>query len=100
MEFRRRPGPCSCAHSSHPRTAAEPTVRTPRSGYRPAPMGPLTGFRVLELPNIGPMQFAGMALADLGAEVLRLDRATAVAAGSGTMPAQPYASLDRNRCSA
>lgn len=60
-------------------------------------MGPLTGFRVLELPNIGPMQFAGMALADLGAEVLRLDRATAVAAGSGTMPASPYASLDRNR---
>jgi alpha-methylacyl-CoA racemase len=46
------------------------------------------------------MQFAGMALADLGAEVLRLDRASAVATGSGTMPASPYASLDRNRRSA
>jgi alpha-methylacyl-CoA racemase len=60
-------------------------------------MGPLTGFRVIELPNIGPMQFAGMALADLGAEVLRLDRASSVASGEGTMPASPYASLDRNR---
>ncbi|HEY7440110.1 MAG TPA: CaiB/BaiF CoA-transferase family protein [Acidimicrobiia bacterium] len=63
-------------------------------------MGPLEGVKVIELPNIGPMQFAGMALADLGAEVLRLDRASAVASGSGTMPAAPYASLDRNRRSA
>ena len=60
-------------------------------------MGPLTGIKVIELPNIGPMQFAGMALSDLGAEVLRLDRATSVASGSGTMPASPYASLDRDR---
>jgi alpha-methylacyl-CoA racemase len=59
--------------------------------------GPLTGMKVIELPSIGPMQFAGMALGDLGAEVLRLDRATSVASGSGTMPASPYASLDRNR---
>jgi alpha-methylacyl-CoA racemase len=60
-------------------------------------MGPLNGIKVIELPNIGPIQFAGMALADLGAEVLRLDRATSVASGEGTMPASPYASLDRNR---
>ncbi len=60
-------------------------------------MGPLTGYRVLEIPSIGPTQFAGMALGDLGAEVLRLDRATSVAAGSGMIPASPYASLDRNR---
>ncbi|HZJ27487.1 MAG TPA: CaiB/BaiF CoA-transferase family protein [Acidimicrobiia bacterium] len=59
--------------------------------------GPLTGIRVLELPNIGPMQFAGMVLSDLGAEVLRLDRATSVAAGESIMPASPYASLDRGR---
>jgi alpha-methylacyl-CoA racemase len=59
--------------------------------------GPLNGVRVIELPNIGPTQFAGMALADLGAEVLRLDRATSVASGEGTMPASAYASLDRNR---
>ncbi len=59
--------------------------------------GPLKGIKVIELPNIGPTQFAGMALADLGAEVLRLDRATSVASGEGTMPASAYASLDRNR---
>src|SRR3954451_151597 len=59
--------------------------------------GPLSGIKVVELPNIGPTQFAGMPLGDLGAEVLRLDRATSVASGAGTMPASPYASLDRNR---
>ena len=59
--------------------------------------GPLRGIKIIELPNIGPTQFAGMALADLGAEVLRLDRATSVASGEGTMPASAYASLDRNR---
>ena len=63
-------------------------------------MGPLAGIRVIELPNIGPLQFAGMALADLGAEVLRLDRATDVARGSAVFPASPFASLDRNRRSA
>ena len=59
--------------------------------------GPLSGIKIIELPNIGPTQFAGMALGDLGAEVLRLDRATAVAAGAGTIPASPFASIDRNR---
>ena len=59
--------------------------------------GPLAGIKIIELPNIGPMQFAGMVLADLGAEVLRLDRATSVASGVGIIPATPYASLDRNR---
>jgi alpha-methylacyl-CoA racemase len=36
--------------------------------------GPLRGIRVLEPANIGPLQHAGMTLADLGAEVLRLER--------------------------
>ena len=44
-------------------------------------MGPLAGIKVIELPNIGPVQFAGMLLSDLGAEVLRVDRATDVATG-------------------
>ena len=60
-------------------------------------MGPLAGIKVIELPNIGPMQFAGMLLADLGAEVLRLDRATSVATGGGHVPASPYSVLDRGR---
>ena len=37
-------------------------------------MGPLRGLRILELAGIGPGPFCGMVLADLGAEVVRLDR--------------------------
>ena len=37
-------------------------------------MGPLSGIRVLELAGIGPGPFACMLLADLGAEVVRVDR--------------------------
>ncbi|MFG1613268.1 CaiB/BaiF CoA transferase family protein [Nonomuraea wenchangensis] len=36
--------------------------------------GPLSGVRVLELGGIGPGPFAGMMLADLGADVVRVDR--------------------------
>lgn len=36
--------------------------------------GPLAGLRVLEMEAIGPVPWAGMMLADLGAEVIRLDR--------------------------
>ena len=37
-------------------------------------MGPLAGVRVLEFEAIGPGPFAGMLLADLGADVLVIDR--------------------------
>ncbi len=36
--------------------------------------GPLAGIRVLEFSGIGPAPFCGMVLADMGAEVIRLDR--------------------------
>ncbi|WP_055524539.1 CaiB/BaiF CoA transferase family protein [Streptomyces graminilatus] len=36
--------------------------------------GPLTGVRVVELAGIGPAPFAAMLLADLGADVVRVDR--------------------------
>jgi alpha-methylacyl-CoA racemase len=64
--------------------------------------GPLDGFRVVELPNIGPVQFAGMLLADMGADVLRLDRASDVAAGRTVAggSAAPYSVIDRGRRSA
>src|SRR5579863_3901193 len=42
--------------------------------------GPLQGFKIIELAGIGPAPFAGMMLADMGAEVLRVDRAGAVRA--------------------
>jgi len=37
-------------------------------------MGPLDGFRVIEIEGIGPCPFGGMLLADLGAEVIRVGR--------------------------
>src|SRR6185295_5880953 len=37
-------------------------------------MGPLAGMRILEFEAIGPAPFAGMMLADMGADVLLVDR--------------------------
>ncbi|MFF2486166.1 CaiB/BaiF CoA transferase family protein [Microbacterium sp. NPDC058062] len=39
--------------------------------------GPLEGTRVIELMGIGPVPHAGMLLADMGADVLRIDRPAA-----------------------
>ena len=36
--------------------------------------GPLQGVRIVEIASIGPGPFAAMMLADLGADVLRVDR--------------------------
>jgi alpha-methylacyl-CoA racemase len=41
--------------------------------------GPLKGLRVVEIAGIGPGPFAAMLLADLGAEVLRIERQEGVA---------------------
>ena len=41
-------------------------------------MGPLNGLRVIELQGIGPGPFCGMMLADMGAEIIRVDRAGSV----------------------
>lgn len=37
-------------------------------------MGPLKGFKIIEIAGIGPGQLCGMLLADMGAQVLRIDR--------------------------
>lgn len=39
-------------------------------------MGPLNGYTIIELAGIGPGPFCGMMLADMGAEVIRIDRVT------------------------
>ena len=39
-----------------------------------AAAGPLSGVRLVELAGLGPAPFAGMLLADLGADVVRVDR--------------------------
>ncbi|GAB1338887.1 CaiB/BaiF CoA-transferase family protein [Streptomyces sp. E-15] len=44
------------------------------AGTPPAGAGPLAGVRVVELAGIGPGPFAAMLLADLGADVVRVDR--------------------------
>ncbi len=37
--------------------------------------GPLTGYRIIEFAGLGPAPFASMMLADMGADVIRIDRA-------------------------
>ncbi len=37
-------------------------------------MGPLNGFKIIEIAGIGPGQFCGMLLADMGAQLIRIDR--------------------------
>ncbi|MCL4171238.1 UNVERIFIED_CONTAM: hypothetical protein GTU68_053095, partial [Idotea baltica] len=53
-------------------------------------MGPLSGYRVIELAGIGPGPFCGMMLSDMGAEVIRVDR-------TGGSPKAPKDVLQRNR---
>lgn len=57
--------------------------------------GPLAGLRVIEMPAIGPVPFCGMLLADLGADVLRIDRTGDVDLG---LPVEPkYELLGRGK---
>ncbi|MEV0640729.1 CaiB/BaiF CoA-transferase family protein [Streptomyces sp. NPDC050619] len=55
--------------------------------------GPLTGVRVVELAGIGPGPFAAMLLADLGADVVRVDRP----GGSGLAIDPEYDVTNRNK---
>jgi alpha-methylacyl-CoA racemase len=41
-------------------------------------MGPLAGVKIVELAGIGPGPFAGMMLSDMGADIIRVDRAQQV----------------------
>jgi alpha-methylacyl-CoA racemase len=55
-------------------------------------MGPLQGVKVVEMAGIGPISFAGMMLADLGAEVTRIERPAGAGLAWGASPV-----LDRGR---
>ena len=57
--------------------------------------GPLEGIRIIELQGIGPGPFCGMMLADMGADVIRVDRAANVRGGDPGTP--PVDVLARNR---
>ncbi len=50
-------------------------------------MGPLAGKRIIEIAGIGPGPFAAMLLSDLGAEVIRVERAGAVRGPTPDKPA-------------
>jgi alpha-methylacyl-CoA racemase len=58
-------------------------------------MGPLGGVKILEIAGIGPGPFAAMMLSDMGAEVLRVDRADRVKGGDPAEP--PREILNRGR---
>lgn len=51
--------------------------------------GPLAGLRVIELAGLGPGPFCAMVFADLGADVIRLERTA--------LPAAVPGSVDRRR---
>ncbi len=55
--------------------------------------GPLHGLRVIEFAGIGPGPFAGMMLADMGADVIVIERAADVAAAAN----RPRAALSRGK---
>src|SRR6201996_5637279 len=55
-------------------------------------MGPLQGVKVVEMAGIGPISFTGMMLADLGAEVARIERPSGGGLAWGASPV-----LDRGR---
>jgi alpha-methylacyl-CoA racemase len=55
-------------------------------------MGPLEGYRIIEIAGIGPGPFAAMMLADMGAEVVRVERP-----GPGQWPTPELNLLARSR---
>ncbi len=58
-------------------------------------MGPLHGTRVIEIAGVGPGPFAAMVLSDLGAEVIRIDRAQSVIGGDPDDPPRDF--MNRGR---
>lgn len=57
--------------------------------------GPLKGFRFIELAGIGPTQLCGMLLADMGAEIIRIERLNTVDLGVGME--EKYNLMNRSR---
>ena len=61
-------------------------------------MGPLEGVKIVELAGIGPAPFCAMLLSDMGAEVIRVDRAANVGRDIGREGEDPrFALLQRGR---
>ena len=58
-------------------------------------VGPLNGIRIVEFAGIGPGPFTAMMLSDLGADVVRIDRADRVVDESKAQPSPDV--LNRGR---
>jgi len=58
-------------------------------------MGPLAGVKIIEIAGIGPGPFCAMMLADMGADVIRVDRAGHVRGGDPAAP--PADVMNRGR---
>lgn len=56
-------------------------------------MGPLSGIKVIEIASIGPGPFAAMMLSDMGADVVRMERA----GGTGALGAGSWNYMHRGR---
>ena len=57
--------------------------------------GPLVGLKCIELAGIGPAPFAAMLLADLGADIIRVDRR--VDSGLGVPRGSEFDLMNRSR---
>jgi alpha-methylacyl-CoA racemase len=60
-------------------------------------MGPLKGLRIVEMAGIGPAPFCAMLLADMGADILRIDRTTRADLGLDLGRDPRFDLLRRNR---
>ena len=58
--------------------------------------GPLSDVRILELAGLGALPYGSLRLADMGADVIRVDRVAEVPAPADRT-AKPYSSWDRGR---
>lgn len=73
-------------------SSSDPAATPPPGAGMSAPGGPLHGLQVVEIAGLGPTPFAALLLAELGADVVRIDRPpTGAASVVGT------SSLDRSR---
>ena len=52
-------------------------------------MGVLSGYKIIEFAGIGPAPMCAMLLSDMGAEILRLDRAEDASLGIKTESSTP-----------